>query len=184
MQLDDRTEPIDAGWVGEHPWGLVIDGEVVPATAGRTFTKEDPSTEDPLCEVPDATADDVDRAVRSSADAFRDWRRMDVRARAILLRRMGEILREHRDELATLDAACRAAHGSGIAQASPAALTGLLQKAETDGTPFVKTLKALTVHGYGASRIGATQALAYDAVPGRYRGCIDLAPGQRTWAER
>ena len=50
--------------------------------------------------------------------------------------------------------------------------------------PFVKALKSLTVLGYGTSRIGATQALADDQVPGRYRGCVDLAPGQRTWAER
>ena len=44
-------------------------------------------------------------------------------------------------------------------------------------TPFVKALKSLTVLGYGTSRIGATQALADDQVPGRYRGCVDLAPG-------
>jgi hypothetical protein len=88
------------------------------------------------------------------------------------------------DGLAAFDAACRTAHGTGVAQTSPALLTALLSKAETDGSPFVKTLKALTVHGYGVSRIGATQALAYEDSPGRYRGCIDLAPGQRTWAER
>jgi 2-formylbenzoate dehydrogenase len=105
MRVGDRsTDPVDAGWVPEHPWGLVVDGGVVPASEGRTFTKENPSTEGPLCEVPDASADDVDRAVRSSAAAFRGWKRTDVRARARLLRQMGDVLREHRDELATLDA--------------------------------------------------------------------------------
>ena len=65
--------------------------------------------------------------------------------------------------------------------AVPAAL---LREAESAGTPFVKALKSLTVLGYATSRIGATQALADNQVPGRYRGCIDLAPGQRAWAER
>ncbi|MCU0354758.1 MAG: gluconate 2-dehydrogenase subunit 3 family protein, partial [Cytophagales bacterium] len=32
------------------------------------------------------------------------------------------------------------------------------------------------------SEIGATQALEYVPVPGRYEGCIDLKPGQKSWA--
>ena len=43
-------------------------------------------------------------------------------------------------------------------------------------------LQELTVLGYFSSEIGATQALAYDPVPGGYRGCIPLAPGQKAWA--
>jgi Gluconate 2-dehydrogenase subunit 3 len=83
-----------------------------------------------------------------------------------------------------LNDTCRRVHGVDLDRATPAAVTTLLRDAETAGTPFVKALKGLTVLGYGTSRIGATQALADDPVPGRYRGCIDLAPGQRTWAER
>ena len=83
-----------------------------------------------------------------------------------------------------LNATCRRAHGVDLDRATPAAVTALLREAETAGAPYVKALKSLTVLGYGTSRIGATQALADNQVPGRYRGCIDLAPGQRTWAER
>jgi hypothetical protein len=43
-------------------------------------------------------------------------------------------------------------------------------------------LQELTVLGYFTSEIGATQALAYDRVPGAYRGCVELAPGQKAWA--
>jgi hypothetical protein len=43
-------------------------------------------------------------------------------------------------------------------------------------------LQELTVLGYFSSEIGATRALAYDPVPGGYRGCVDLAPGQKAWA--
>ena len=46
------------------------------------------------------------------------------------------------------------------------------------------TLKELTLLGYFTSEIGCTQALAYEAVPGGYRGCIDLKPGQKAWATR
>ena len=45
-------------------------------------------------------------------------------------------------------------------------------------------LKELTVLGYFSSEIGATQALAYDKVPGGYWGCLDLKPGQKGWATR
>jgi hypothetical protein len=47
---------------------------------------------------------------------------------------------------------------------------------------FVRILKDLTLVGFFTSRIGATQVLAYEAVPGGYRGCQDLRPGQKTWA--
>ncbi len=45
-------------------------------------------------------------------------------------------------------------------------------------------LKQLTLVGYFTSEIGASEALAYDPVPGAYRGCVDLKPGQRAWASR
>jgi hypothetical protein len=45
-------------------------------------------------------------------------------------------------------------------------------------------LRELTLLGYFTSEIGATQALAYEAVPGGYRGCVDLKPGQKAWATR
>ena len=43
-------------------------------------------------------------------------------------------------------------------------------------------LKELTLVGYFTSEIGATQALQYDHVPGAYDACMDMEPGQKTWA--
>jgi gluconate 2-dehydrogenase gamma chain len=88
------------------------------------------------------------------------------------------------DGLAAFDATCRQAHGTGIEGATPSQRTALLVRAETQKSPFVQNLKSLTVFGYGSSKIGASQALAWDPVPGRYRGCVDLAPGQRAWVQR
>jgi hypothetical protein len=47
---------------------------------------------------------------------------------------------------------------------------------------FVRILKDLTLVGFYTSRVGATQALAYEAVPGGFRGCLELRPGQKAWA--
>ena len=47
---------------------------------------------------------------------------------------------------------------------------------------FIRILKDLTLVGFFTSRIGATQVLAYEAVPGGFRGCLDLRPGQKAWA--
>ncbi|GAA4421594.1 gluconate 2-dehydrogenase subunit 3 family protein [Nibrella viscosa] len=49
-------------------------------------------------------------------------------------------------------------------------------------TPFFFMLKDLTLMGYFTSEIGATQALAYVPVPGRFEGCVPLKPGQKAWA--
>lgn len=49
-------------------------------------------------------------------------------------------------------------------------------------TPFFTMLKDLTLMGYFTSEVGATQALEYVAVPGRFEGCVTLKPGQKAWA--
>lgn len=63
--------------------------------------------------------------------------------------------------------------------------SGILGKVEHKflGDSFFTTLRDLTVKGYCTSKIGATQALAYDYIPGpEYKGCIPLQPGQKSWA--
>ncbi|RYC68718.1 gluconate 2-dehydrogenase subunit 3 family protein [Spirosoma sordidisoli] len=49
-------------------------------------------------------------------------------------------------------------------------------------TPFFTMIKDLTLTGYFTSEVGATQALEYVAVPGRYDGCVPLKAGQKAWA--
>ena len=51
--------------------------------------------------------------------------------------------------------------------------------ADTHYFPLVREL----AHGaYFSSQIGATQALRYVPVPGRFDGCVPLTPGQPAWA--
>lgn len=47
---------------------------------------------------------------------------------------------------------------------------------------FFGQFKSLTVTGYFISEIGATQALDYLPIPGRFEGTFPLKPDQKTWA--
>ncbi len=47
---------------------------------------------------------------------------------------------------------------------------------------FFRTIKELTITGYFTSEMGATMALAYDPIPGKFNGCVPLEKGQKTWA--
>jgi acyl-CoA reductase-like NAD-dependent aldehyde dehydrogenase len=64
----------------------------------------EPATEAVLQEIPRSTPDDVDRAVARAKAAFGAWRAMAPADRAALLRRLSEVLAEHREELALLEA--------------------------------------------------------------------------------
>ncbi len=50
------------------------------------------------------------------------------------------------------------------------------------GTPFWRLMKELTLFGYFTSEEGATKALDYVPIPGRYDGCIPLKKGQKAYA--
>jgi len=52
------------------------------------------------------------------------------------------------------------------------------------GQPFFLRLRTLTVEGYCQSKIGATQALAYDHIPGSFEPCTSLESGQSSWATK
>ena len=47
---------------------------------------------------------------------------------------------------------------------------------------YFALMKQLTLLGYFTSEVGATKALRYNPVPGRYEGCIPYKKGDRAWA--
>ena len=87
------------------PVRLIIHGEAVDASSGRTLVVTNPATEEPLAAVAAGDATDVDRAVRSARETFEGdaWRAMSARRRGALLHRLGALVMEHRDELARLE---------------------------------------------------------------------------------
>ena len=63
-----------------------------------------------------------------------------------------------------------------------AIITGGCKKKKEDPAHYFRMMKELTILGYFTSEIGATQALRYVAVPGRYEGCVPYTKGEKAWA--
>jgi aldehyde dehydrogenase (NAD+) len=72
------------------------------ALDGRTFTKMDPATGTPLCEVARSSAADVDLAVGRAKAAQPAWAAMTVVKRGDILRQIALLMREHCNAIATL----------------------------------------------------------------------------------
>jgi acyl-CoA reductase-like NAD-dependent aldehyde dehydrogenase len=87
------------------PARLIIDGAAVDAASGRTFTTMNPATEQPVTEVAEAGAEDVDRAVKAARKAFESgpWPRMTAAQRQRVLWKLGDLIVEHADEIARLE---------------------------------------------------------------------------------
>jgi acyl-CoA reductase-like NAD-dependent aldehyde dehydrogenase len=97
------TAPAPAGLVR---YELFIDGELTAASDDHEpLVSVNPATGRPIYEVPNASAADVDRAVRAARRAFEDpaWRDMRPLERGRLLRRIGEVAAELGPELAAAE---------------------------------------------------------------------------------
>lgn len=55
-------------------------------------------------------------------------------------------------------------------------------KKKEDPNHYFTMMKQLTMLGYFTSEVGATKALRYVPIPGKYEGCIDYKKGDRAWA--
>ncbi len=85
-------------------YGLFIGGEFVDPAGGASFKTINPATEEVLAEVGDASAEDVDRAVKAARRAYsRVWSKMPGRERAKYLFRIARILQERSREIAVLE---------------------------------------------------------------------------------
>ncbi|WP_432011523.1 aldehyde dehydrogenase family protein [Streptomyces cucumeris] len=84
-------------------YGLFINGEFTEAADGKVFKTISPSSEEVLSEVAQATAEDVDRAVKSARKAFESWSALPGSERAKYLFRIARIIQERSRELAVLE---------------------------------------------------------------------------------
>ena len=85
---------------------MLIDGAWVDASDGGAFDSINPATGEVWSRVPEATHDDVDRAVCAADRAFKDgpWARMTATERGHSLRRLADILVEKSEELGRIEA--------------------------------------------------------------------------------
>jgi betaine-aldehyde dehydrogenase len=67
------------------------------------FSLIEPATGGTLASVNRETAEDVDRAVRRAAEAFPAWRAVNTRERGRMLMNLSRLIRDHAEELATLE---------------------------------------------------------------------------------
>ncbi|MFI6292604.1 aldehyde dehydrogenase family protein [Nonomuraea sp. NPDC050790] len=85
-------------------YGLFIDGDFVEPAGGGSFKTVSPSTEEVLAEVAEASAEDVDRAVKAARRAYTEtWSKLPGSQRAKYLFRIARIIQERSRELAVLE---------------------------------------------------------------------------------
>jgi betaine-aldehyde dehydrogenase len=84
---------------------LYINGEFAAPQSSATIDVLDPATGDVIARVPDANAEDVDRAVRAARAAFDEgpWKDATAQDRGRVLFKLAEIVRARADELAELE---------------------------------------------------------------------------------
>ncbi|KAJ5716794.1 hypothetical protein N7488_002440 [Penicillium malachiteum] len=85
------------------PRQLYYGGKVQPASSGKTFQTMNPATATPLAEIQIASNADTDAAIASAEQAFPAWSQMPAIARARILQKAANLLRERNDEIARVE---------------------------------------------------------------------------------
>lgn len=85
-------------------WQMTINGKFVKSQSGKTYTTINPSTDQPLADVPFATAEDVESAVASAKAAFPGWKKLHVDERGKMLKALSRAVRERAEMFGMLDA--------------------------------------------------------------------------------
>src|SRR5579871_5478442 len=84
---------------------ILINNRWVPSVSGKTFATINPSTGEEICQIAEADAPDVEKAVQAARAAFEHgpWRKMAASERGRLLNRLADLIEKHTDELAALE---------------------------------------------------------------------------------
>lgn len=95
-ELTQNVKPIDC----YH----FINGEYVRSESGNLFNNINPATEEVLGVVAEGGIDEVDRAVRVARKALKgEWGNMPIRQRSAIIRKIGDLILERKEELAVLE---------------------------------------------------------------------------------
>lgn len=86
------------------PTQLFIDGSFTNGDHIKKINIINPTTEETICHIPVATAQDVDRAVNAAQAAFNgEWSEMSARQRGQLMFKLADLMEQHKEELATIE---------------------------------------------------------------------------------
>ncbi|KAL1883020.1 hypothetical protein VTK73DRAFT_95 [Phialemonium thermophilum] len=98
----DLKTPITGPY--KQPIGLFINNEWVEGVEKKTFEVINPSTEEVICSVAEATEKDVDIAVGAARKAFEGvWRKTTTQQRSILLLKLADLVEKNLDLLAAVE---------------------------------------------------------------------------------
>lgn len=82
------------------PMGMLIDGEYVQTK--KTIPVINPSNEEVIAEVLDASREDLDKAVAAAREAFPAWSSRPTEERAELLMKLADVIEKNKEELTEL----------------------------------------------------------------------------------
>ncbi len=87
------------------PTQLLINNEWVNSVSGKRFATINPATGEVICEVAEADAADVDKAVKAARTAFSsgEWSKMSATGRGELLYKLADLIEQNIEELARLE---------------------------------------------------------------------------------
>jgi acyl-CoA reductase-like NAD-dependent aldehyde dehydrogenase len=85
--------------------GNFIGGREIEAGDGEMLDVRNPATGEVIAKIPNSTAEDIDRAMKSARIAFegRDWGGMDIRSRARLVNRLADAFEANLEQLYRLE---------------------------------------------------------------------------------
>uniref|UniRef100_A0A4W3HKR1 10-formyltetrahydrofolate dehydrogenase n=1 Tax=Callorhinchus milii TaxID=7868 RepID=A0A4W3HKR1_CALMI len=88
------------------PHQCFINGKFEDANDGKTYSTINPTDGSVICKVAFSSIADVDKAVAGAKEAFDNgqWGRMNARDRGRLLYKLADLMEEHEEELATIEA--------------------------------------------------------------------------------
>ncbi|MBC7743552.1 MAG: gluconate 2-dehydrogenase subunit 3 family protein [Flavobacterium sp.] len=99
-----------------------------------------------------------------------------------------------KDGLVKLEDECKKEHGKSFMDSSAAERTAFFIKKDAEQKEYMKTkkpedpshhfrmIKELTLLGFFTSEVGATKALRYVSIPGKYDGNVPYKKGDKAWA--
>ncbi|MEM6499215.1 MAG: aldehyde dehydrogenase family protein, partial [Pseudomonadota bacterium] len=130
----------------DSDYTMTINGEA--ATSSNTIDVINPATAQKIAQVPDCSEDQLNEAVKAARAAYPGWRDTPIDERANALNRLGDILIENTDELASLftaeqgrplEAAKMEVAGAGQWLKATAALRPPVEIVEDSDTDYVET---------------------------------------------
>lgn len=86
------------------PTQLFVNGQFTNGDSTRSLDIVNPTTEEVICEVPVASAHDVDYAVKSAYSAFKGpWHELSARQRGQIMFKLADLMEQHKEDLATIE---------------------------------------------------------------------------------